>query len=258
MIDLHCHILPGIDDGPADLAGALALARAQVAVGVDTVAATPHVSPAFPGNDGDAIAVAVGRLRAALSTEACPLHIVIGAEVDLGSASELDDDELLRLRMGDGPYLLVEAPLTPATQGADVLLRHVRRRGHEILIAHPERCPDFQRRPEALRALVRDGMLTQITAGALVGRFGSRVARFAHWLVDEELVHDVSSDAHDAVRRAPGLRGELVEAALRDQAAWLTEEVPAAILAGEPIPARPAARRRPSPRRGLLQHLRRT
>ncbi|HLL91334.1 MAG TPA: CpsB/CapC family capsule biosynthesis tyrosine phosphatase, partial [Solirubrobacteraceae bacterium] len=106
--------------------------------------------------------------------------------------------------------------------------------------AHPERCQAFHRDPRMLAALVRDGVLTSITAGSLVGRFGNRVRRFALQLVQDELVHNVSSDAHGHDRRRPGIAAELEQAGMGELCEWLTEAVPAAILSGGEIPPRPA------------------
>ena len=109
------------------------------------------------------------------------------------------------------------------------------------MLAHPERCPAFHSDPAVLESLVRAGILTSITAGSLVGRFGAPVRRFAFGLVRDGLVHNVASDAHDDSGRAPGMTAELRRAGLEPLAAWLTTEVPAAILAGGEIPPPPGA-----------------
>ncbi len=115
-----------------------------------------------------------------------------------------------------------------------------------MLLAHPERCPGFHRDPALLQGLVAQGALCSITAGALTGRFGSTVNRFALKLLREGLVHDVASDTHDTRRRSPesartpGRSPPSAFPGLEGQAKWLTEGVPAAILAGEPLPERPA------------------
>jgi protein-tyrosine phosphatase len=250
MIDLHCHILPGLDDGPPDLEGSLALARAQVDAGVQVVAATPHVLAEYPVNDSVTIAAAVAELNVSLQRESIPLEVLSGAEIGLTRAAELDDDELRALGLGGGPWLLVEPPLSASSAGVDIILRHLRERGHRLLIAHPERCPEFQRRPETLRALVRDGMLVQVTAGALVGQFGGPVRRFARTLVDDGLAHVLASDAHDPRRRPPGLLGPALDAGYPEPlAAWLAEAVPHALLAGEPLPTTPEMTTAPRRRR---------
>lgn len=237
MIDLHCHLLPGIDDGPRDMAAAVAIAARQVELGVRAVAATPHVSWEHP-NDAATIVEGVGRMRTELAARGIALEVVTGAEIDVERAAELDDDALRPLTLGGGPWLLLEAPLQrnlPLEPVAFALME----RGHRVVVAHPERSPALQRDPAAVRRLADAGVLMQVTASALVGRFGRTVQRYAEQLLDAGLLHTVGSDAHDAQRRAPGMREPLVAAGLGDLVELLCEEVPAAILAGDSIPAAP-------------------
>ena len=242
MIDLHCHLLPAVDDGPPTVEAALALARAQVGARVQTVAATPHVTPQLR-NEAAAIAEQIGRLRAALAEAGIAVDVVSGGEVDLGYAGRLGDDELAALTLGRAGWLLLEAPLRPVDGVADAV-RAVARRGHRVLLAHPERCPAFHHRPKDLRELVAEGVRVQLTATALTGSFGSTVTRHAAALVDEGLCHVVASDAHDALRRPPGLVAEIAAAGLGDRARAWTEENPSAILAGGDVPAASPARGR--------------
>lgn len=245
MIDLHCHVLPGIDDGPETIAGSLALARATLAAGVRTLVATPHVSWRYP-NDASTIAAAVARLREQLGAEGVQLDLRAGAEVAMTQVAELEQAELARLRLGGGEWLLVEPPFSPVAGPLQETLQSLRRQGNRILLAHPERCPAFHRDPAMLGSLVREGVLTSITAGSLVGRFGGTVRRFALRLVADELVHNVTSDAHNLGDRAPGLAVELEQAGLAALTEWLTQAVPAAILDGGQIPARPPVTSRPT------------
>lgn len=254
MLDLHCHILPGIDDGPATQEESLALARAAVAAGTTAIVATPHVNWDYPANSAASIAAGVDALRAALAREQIPLELHTGAEIAMTRAAELADEELVALRLG-GPgatYLLIECPLSPTARGFDAILALLRSRGHELLLAHPERCPAFQRDPAAYERLIADGMLGQVTAGALVGRFGRTVQDFADRLVRDGLMHVASSDGHSAERRRPSIGAELVQAGFAEQADWLGRAVPAAILAGTPLPPAPAM---PGPPRGGLRKL---
>jgi protein-tyrosine phosphatase len=234
MIDLHCHLLPGIDDGPAHEAGAIEMAEAHVAAGVETVVCTPHVDWSYD-NDSAAIAAAVTRLQLAISAAGAQLRILSGAEVALARALELDDEELLRLRIAGGPWLLVEAPLRPSA-GVEIAVGQILMRGHRVLLAHPERSPAFQGDVDALRRLVRSGVLCQITASSLTGAFGSRVKRFTTELIREGLVHVVASDGHDTSRRPPGLRSHLEAAGLHGYVDHLATDVPIAIVSGAPIP----------------------
>ena len=239
MIDLHCHVLPGIDDGPQTFADTTALARVAAEAGIRTIVATPHVAWEFR-NDAANIARLVGDVNALLSNEGIPVEVLPGAEIAMTMVGELAEDELARLTLGRGRWLLVEPPFTPVVTGIDAVIGQLQSRSYSVLIAHPERCPGFHRDPRLLEALVAGGALCSITAGSLVGRFGKEVQRFAERLVASRLVHNVASDAHDAVRRAPGMAAEIAAAHLEPLADWFTVAVPAAILAGEEIPPRPA------------------
>lgn len=254
MIDLHCHILPAIDDGPAALGDALTLAEAQVRAGVTVVAATPHVSDRYR-TEAWRVARGVEELRTALDGAAIPLRLITGAEVDVVTAIELEADELRALTLDGGSWLLLEAPLVGYAPLEEVVLR-LQSRGISILLAHPERSPQLQRDPAMLLRLVRSGVRTQVTASALAGDFGRTVRRFADQLVADGLVHTVASDAHDAVGRPPELRAPLERAGLAEWAPLLCEEHPAALLAGGQLPETVELRRRGGG--GLLRRLRRS
>jgi protein-tyrosine phosphatase len=238
VIDLHSHVLPGIDDGPETIEDSLTLARAVAQSGVHTIVATPHVSWRYP-NEADTIARLVVELNARIREQGIPLEVRPGAEIAMTRAAEIEPAQLSRLRLGGGPWLLVECPFTPVATGMDALVHDLKRRGHRILLAHPERCPAFHRDRAALESMVRAGALASITAGSLVGRFGGEVRRFALALVHDELVHNVTSDTHDPVRRPPGIHDELEQSGLGPLSDWLTLQVPAAILDGGDIPPRP-------------------
>jgi protein-tyrosine phosphatase len=238
VIDLHSHVLPGIDDGPATMEGSLALARAVAQSGASTLLATPHVSWRYP-NAADTIVPLVEEVNARVRAEGIALEIRSGAEIAMTRAAELDPGELSRLTLGGGQWLLVECPFTPVATGMDALVLDLQRRGHRVVLAHPERCPAFHRDRRPLEMLVQGGVLTSITAGSLVGRFGGEVQRFAMQLLREDLVHNVASDTHDLERRPPGIAAELEQAGLAELSEWLTRDVPAAILDGGAIPPRP-------------------
>lgn len=239
MIHLHCHVLPSIDDGPATMEASVALVRAAAATGARTLVATPHVSWHYP-NDADTIARLLDELRAHLAAEEVSLEVRPGAEIAMTHLADIDPTQLPRLGLGGGPWLLVEPPFTPVASNLDAILLDLQRRGHRVLLAHPERCPAFHRDPRMLESLVRAGVLTSITAGSLVGRFGGEVRRFALELARAGMVHNVASDAHDLARRQPGIATELEQAGLGPLTEWLTQTVPAAILDGGEIPSRPA------------------
>ncbi len=256
MIDLHCHVLPGIDDGPETIEQSLGLARAAVAVGIQTVVATPHVNSRTP-NDAATIAGLVDMLNARLAEEQVDLEVLRGGEIAISHVAEIEPAELARLGLGGGPWLLIEPPFTPVAIGLESLLQGLQRQGHNVVLAHPERCPALQRDHKTVRTLAEDGVLMSITAGSLTGRFGNSVRRFALELAQEGLIHNVTSDAHDSVVRPPGLAEQLEQAGLAPLTDWLTQMVPAAIVAGEQIPPRPAGARVGGQRRRRGWRLRR-
>jgi protein-tyrosine phosphatase len=241
VIDLHCHVLPGIDDGPATIEGSIALARTALARGTRTIVATPHVSWTY-SNDSSTVARAVQRTNAALADARVGIEVLPGAEIAITRAVELDDDELAALSLGGGRWLLIECPFTSVSIGLDGLVVELQERGHRVVLAHPERCPAFLRDPGLLESLVLGGALTSITAGSLVGQFGKTARRYSLGLLEAELVHNVASDAHDAEQRPPGIAGELAQAGYGELTEWLTAAVPSALVAGaEQMPARPAS-----------------
>jgi protein-tyrosine phosphatase len=253
VIDLHTHVLPGIDDGPADLAGSLELARAAVAAGTEVMAATPHIDHVH-GVVPEEVGERAARLQAELDERSIPLRIVAGGEVAATRVFDLDEPELADVAIGDGPWVLLECPLAPGSI-LEPAVERVRGLGFEVLLAHPERSPEILAEPEQLERLVELGCLASITDASLRGRFGGPPREAALLFLERGLVHDVASDAHSAFSRAPGLR-EGLEAAGRELpgvgelAGWLTGDVPAAIVAGTAIPEAPAVelRRR---RRGM-------
>jgi protein-tyrosine phosphatase len=240
VIDLHCHLLAGIDDGPASVEGSVALARAAVAAGTSTIVATPHVSSRYP-NDAQTIHRLVEQTAARLQEERVPLEVLPGAEIAITRLAEIEPAQLDGLRLGEGPWLLLEPPFTAVVTGLDTVVLGLLGNDRRICLAHPERCPAFHRDPRMLEMLVDQGVLTSLTAGSLVGRFGGSVRRFALQMMEAEMVHNVASDAHDDRDRPPGIASELDEAGFGGLSDWLTWEVPEAIVGGRDIPPRPAA-----------------
>jgi protein-tyrosine phosphatase len=238
VIDLHFHVLPGIDDGPSTLGDALALAAAAQAGGTTTVVATPHVSLEYR-NGAQEIGRLVGELDAHLQTAGIALEVRTGAEVATTVLADLPDGELSRLTLAGGRWLLLEPPFAAVLGGFEEIVAGLQRKGFGVVLAHPERCRGFHRDPQLLERLVRSGALVSITAGSLDGRFGAPVRRFSHDLMRAGLVHNVASDAHDQRARPPSLAGELERAGLLPLADWLMRAVPEAILTGLEIPTRP-------------------
>ena len=245
MIDLHVHLLPGVDDGPSTPKAALEMARVAVADGIRTVAATPHVSARYR-TPPQAIADMVAGLQNLLHAESVPLRVLTGAEVAPERLHELGDDDLRLLTLGGGPYLLLECPF----EASYPLSEHVadlQARGYGVLLAHPERAPFLRRDPAEVARLVASGAMTAISGGSLAGHFGDSARRFAGTLLASGLVHVVASDGHAATGRPPVLRAHLKAArrafpGLEHHRYYFTEVVPSTILAGErpPVPPRVA------------------
>jgi protein-tyrosine phosphatase len=232
VIDTHCHLVPGIDDGPRTTEEAIALARSLVADGIERVVCTPHFSSFFPTEHDDA-ARRLGDLRGEL--EELGLGATLAAEVSPGHAvSEPLTD--LQARSIGGRYLVVEAlhdtpatffeALFPRLESVDLL----------PVVAHPERCRALQRGTALVDWIRRQGGVLQVVAPSLLGRFGTESAETAWKLVDTGRAGLLASDAHGTRRRSVRLREatDLVRRRLGDSfAADLTEHQPALLLAGE-------------------------
>ena len=253
MIDIHCHILPGLDDGPSNLDWSLAMARAAVEAGTQMIVATPHIRADFDV-DPTEIEPRVDLFNDRLKKERLPLRVLPGAEIGWATALELDDSLLAKLSMGSGGRILLESPYGRKPVDLESIVSKLGERGFQAVLAHPERCPLFQRDPDRLARLVDDGVFCSITSGSMAGRFGDTVKQFSVELLRRGLVHDVASDAHDHLHRPPELLGgfEAIDQDLpgiADCAAWYTVTSPVAILAGNPLPKAPEIGAAPPPSR---------
>lgn len=246
MIDLHSHVLPGLDDGAADLDEAVAICRAAAGDGITVLAATPHVRHDYPTTPDEMEA----RLAEVCAAAGDLVRLVPGGELDLAELAR-PRDELLRFALAGNPrYLLVETPYIGwPLDLADQLFR-LRASGLTPVLAHPERNADVQGRPELLEPIVAGGTLVQLTAASVDGRLGRTAQRCCETLIERELVHLIASDAHAPSVRAIGMSS--AAEAVRDDALarWLTHDVPRAIVENEQLPPRPRADR---PRRRWLR-----
>lgn len=244
VIDLHSHILPGIDDGVRTFAEAVELAAAARADGVVAIAATPHVREDYPTRPEE-MEAAVEELRGLLDAEGVPVSVLPGGEIALDRLALLGPDELQRFSLaGSGSYLLVEFPSTGWPLALESQVYRLGAVGLTTVLAHPERNDSVQERPERLDPLLELGALVQVTAASVDGRLGRRPQKASLQLVRDGRAHMIASDAH-----APGVRQvgmSAAAAAVGDEslAAWLTCEVPAAVVDGAPVPIRPAPRAR--------------
>ena len=240
MIDLHCHILPGIDDGPSELSGALALADAASNAGTKVIAATPHLREDHPGVDVYELGERTLELNRSIADAAIPVRVVPAAEVDLIWACEASPEELALASYGQaGTDILLETPRDMLPPHFEELVFGIRARGYRILLAHPERNRTFQEHPERLTALVERGVLVQVNAASLVRRESrSRSRSIARTLVRNGLAHVIASDSHTGDGwRPPPLGPALAEAVhlCGSRAERLVTEWPSAILFGDPL-----------------------
>jgi protein-tyrosine phosphatase len=213
MIDLHCHLLPAIDDGPRDLVGSLELARALVADGVTHVACTPHILPGLYPNTGPHIRQATAQLEAALEKASIGLELLTGADNHLVP----DFIDLLRsgrlLPIADSRYVLVEVPHQSPPPRLRQSFTCMISAGYLPILTHPERLAWIGSHYTTICELVDDGVWMQVTAGALTGDFGRRARYWGERMLAEGKVHILATDAHDLVRRPPvlGRARELAE-----------------------------------------------
>jgi protein-tyrosine phosphatase len=261
VIDLHSHVLPGIDDGADTVEESLALIRAASREGTTALAATPHLRPDYPGVRPGDLATAVAQLNERIPPE-LGVRVVPGAEVDLLWAQSATDEDL-RLASFDqrGTDLLVETPYGPLPQNFEDLLFRLAER-FRILLAHPERSVAFQRDTGRLAEIVRRGVLVQVTLPSLTSpNPKSRTRQLALHLIAEGLAHNLATDSHSPGPVRPPRLAAAVEIASQvapARAEWMVTDAPAAILAGEPLPAPPAETPRPlapEPRQSRLSRL---
>lgn len=245
MIDLHTHILPGVDDGVPTMEDALEFARVAYDSGTRTIVATPHYRDGFYMNPRPEVLAAVAELRAQIEGAGIPLTILPGAEVHI--CADLVD----RVKRGHAPTLadngrtvLFELSMSQYPVDLDNLVFQMRLAGFQVLFAHPERIRYFEEDIRRYEAVVRLGAFGQITTGSVMGIFGTRIAQFSEELVRKGLVHVLASDAHNTRGRPPVL-GEAVARLAAwvgdDLALKMATDVPAAFIAGrDPEVAPPA------------------
>ena len=203
MIDLHCHLLPGIDDGAPDLATSLAMARIAAGDGITVTACTPHIYPGMYENNGPAIRRAVAELQSRLDEAGIPLRLTLGADTHIAP------DLVASLRAGRAPtlhdsrYFLLEPPHHVAPPRLAETVFDLLAAGYVPVITHPERLSWIEDRYETFVELVRQGAWLQVTAGSLTGRFGEAARYWGERLLDEGWVHILATDSHGVDRRPP-------------------------------------------------------
>ncbi len=235
LVDLHCHLLPGVDDGARSLPDALEMARALVDLGFSTVAPSPHARPEYA--PAEVVEARLAELRGALEREGIALTLGRNAE------NVLDDGFLTTLgtpaarMLGAGRVVLVELPYTAPVPALPAILFRIRAKGVTPVLAHPERCLEFERKGRAAEA-VRAGALLQLDVGALTGRYGGTAKKLARTFLDEGLYALGATDLHSPVgardwvgRALEELRSRVGEQAFQR----LMSTHPGRLLAGEAL-----------------------
>ncbi len=235
MIDLHCHILPGIDDGADIMEESCMMARMALDCGVTCIAATPHCN--VPGQldnyAGERLSESFESLRRELVAEGLPLRLCEGMEVfATPQLPELLDEGKL-LTLGGSRYLLIEFGFDETERFVERMLGAVEERGLVPVIAHPERYYFVQDAPETLESWAAGGRILQLNKGSFFGMFGRYAAKTAHWCLERGCIHLIGSDAHSPYRRTTRLDDiydYVADVAGLETAELLLNENPAKIL----------------------------
>lgn len=234
MIDLHCHILPGIDDGPAEMTSSVEMARAALKEGITHIVATPHVkSTIFPAGT---VSQKISDLQNELNNHHIPITILPGGEIFY--LYHESPDVLKQFSINQTPYVLIEFPHSHLPKISETVVFNILLLGFIPIIAHPERNPSVIIQPDLISQIIDKGALIQMTAGSITGYFGREVQACSEYLIRKNRVHIMASDAHSpearpvsfsqAFQKTKKLIGE--SAANR-----LFIENPSAILKGERV-----------------------
>lgn len=206
MVDVHHHLLPGLDDGSPDLPTSVEMARIAVQDGITHVVCTPHANSRYMF-DPEVIQMRAQELRQALAQAVIPLKIGLGCDFHLTYDNVQDAlAHPQKYAINGHDYLLVELPDYTLSPNLKETFYELRMGGLIPILTHPERNPVLQREPQRMLPWLRDGLLVQVTAGSVTGRMGKQAQRVAERLLANRWVHILATDAHDTRRRPPQMR----------------------------------------------------
>ncbi|MEH7494528.1 tyrosine-protein phosphatase [Neobacillus niacini] len=234
MIDIHCHILPGVDDGAQSLSDSIHMARKAVEQGIHKIVATPHHLTSSYENPKQSIITRVQELNEALHKERIELEVLPGQEVRIHGEMVEGYASGDILPVNHTPYVLVEFPSNHVPRYTEKLFYDLQVNGLIPVIVHPERNREIIERPELLYQLVKKGALTQITAGSVCGDFGKKIKNFSLQIIESNLTHFIATDAHNSTNRTFKMREALaiIERRYGNELLYYFEENPALLIDG--------------------------
>jgi len=239
MIDIHHHLLPGLDDGSPDLETSLAMARMAASDGLTHVICTPHASSRYAFSTA-LVEEKLSTLRAALASESIPLTLATGCDFHLGYDNIKDAIAHPRkYSLNSTDYLLIELPDYGLSTILEEIFYQLRLAGLTLILTHPERNPTLQRDHARLAAWLREGMLVQITTSSILGKMGETARKMSHTLLANRWVHFLATDAHNLTTRPPHMAEARDLVAARYGASYanrLCTENPTAVFAGQSLP----------------------
>ncbi len=245
FVDIHCHILPAIDDGARDRAESLEMARIARTAGAAVIVTTPHNFPRSLSSVLEESRHRVDLLQRAVTQAGIDISLTTGQEVRItrGLSAQVESGDAASIN--ETRYMLVEPPFTSLPEYVDEELETLMARGVWPVLAHPERNRVIQSDPDRVRSFIAQGVLTQINTGSLLGHYGPQALETGVYLLRRGLAHVLATDAHSATgQRVPNMRSGYEAAALlvgEDAARAMTRDNPFAITQEREIPWRPPA-----------------
>ncbi|TGB01713.1 tyrosine-protein phosphatase [Halobacillus salinus] len=238
MIDIHSHLLPGVDDGSETFNESIEMAKKALEDGIDTIVATPHHRNELYDNYKNDIKLQVSELNRKLKEENVPVKVLPGQEIHLHGElmTGIKEDEIISLG-GDSNFLLIEFPTSHVPRYANQMLYDLQIEGYRPIIAHPERNQEILEQPDVLYSLVKKGAFAQVNAGSLCGDHGSKVKKLSYQLIEHNLAHLVASDAHRVDKKSFRLSEAYskVEKKLGSEFQYMLMENAQAVVDGDPL-----------------------